>query len=581
MTSIDDDVHRSEVRSGMRIEWDLPIPMRDGTILRADVFLPLEDGQYPVIVTHGPYAKGLTFQVGFAGMWNRLVEAHPDVPRGSTNEFQVWETVDPEKWVPDGYACVRIDSRGSGRSPGVLEVWSPQEAEDYYDAIEWLAVQPWCSGKVGLLGISYYAANQWQVAALKPPHLTAICPWEGYVDFYRGFTRHGGIMMRFGEIWLHNQVFSVQHGLGERGGRSRMTGELITGPETLSEDELACNRVETFQEVARRPFDDDFYRAHGADPSLIDVPLLSAGNWSHHLHTRGNFEGYDRASSPQKWLEIHGNEHFAEFYTDYGIGLQKQFFGHFLQGADNGWTDRAPVTLQIRHTDGTFVERAEQEWPLERTEWTRLNLDPSTSTLTSAVPADGGIEIDATDPAGATFWSEPLEQTTELTGPMSASLLVSSSTSDADVFVTFRIQDETGHDVWFVTATEERGIATFGALRASHRELDEEQSTPYRPVHPHQRAMPLTPGEPVRLEIEILPSSMVMPAGYRFGFTVSGCDYEIPGDGPWPSIYGMVMKGQGLFMHDDPSDRPADIFGGRITIHAGADGSSVLIPVIP
>ena len=166
---------RSEQRDGMHVDWDAEITMRDGLVLRADVFRPVGGGRHPVLLSMGPYAKGLAYQEGFASMWERMVAAHPDVPAGSTNAYQNWEVVDPEKWVPAGYACVRVDSRGAGRSPGRMEVWSPQEAEDFHDCIEWAGVQGWSNGKVGLSGISYYAINQWQVASLQPPHLAAIC----------------------------------------------------------------------------------------------------------------------------------------------------------------------------------------------------------------------------------------------------------------------------------------------------------------------------------------------------------------------------------------------------------------------
>ena len=147
----------STVADGMRIDWDVPIQMDDGIVLRADVFRPIEEGRYPVLMTLGPYAKGLPFQTGYAGMWKTIEANYPDVLRGSTNKYQNWETCDPEKWVPDGYVCVRVDSRGAGRSPGYLDVYSPRENLDYYHCIEWAGTQPWSNGKVGLLGISYYA----------------------------------------------------------------------------------------------------------------------------------------------------------------------------------------------------------------------------------------------------------------------------------------------------------------------------------------------------------------------------------------------------------------------------------------
>src|SRR5687767_8009978 len=164
-----------EVRDGMRVHWDAPIPASDGIVLRADVFRPLDEGRHPVILTYGPYGKGLAFQEGNKAAWERLTAAHPDVLQGSSNKYQSWELVDPEKWVPDGYAAVRVDSRGTGHSPGYIDFWSPRETQDLYECIEWCAAQPWCSGKVGLNGISYYAMNAWQVACLEPPHLTAIC----------------------------------------------------------------------------------------------------------------------------------------------------------------------------------------------------------------------------------------------------------------------------------------------------------------------------------------------------------------------------------------------------------------------
>src|SRR6516162_3212485 len=212
----------SENRDGMRIDWNVPIAMDDGVVLRADVFRPVAEGRYPVILSYGPYAKGLAFQDGYPSAWQRMAERHPDVTAGSSNLYQSWEVVDPEKWVPHDYACVRVDSRGCGCSPGFIDHFSPRETKDFYDCIEWAAAQPWSSGKVGLNGISYYAINQWHVASLQPPHLAAMCIWEGAADWYRDMTHHGGIVCTFWENWYDMQVKTVQYGAGERGKRSRV-----------------------------------------------------------------------------------------------------------------------------------------------------------------------------------------------------------------------------------------------------------------------------------------------------------------------------------------------------------------------
>jgi predicted acyl esterase len=576
------DQGTSEFRDGMRIDWDVPIAMDDGLVLRADVFRPPRDGRYPVILTYGPYAKGLAFQDGYSSAWERMAQQHPDVTAGSSNKYQNWEVVDPEKWVPDGYVCVRVDSRGAGRSPGYIDHFSPRETRDFYDCIEWAGVQPWSNGKVGLNGISYYAINQWHVASLQPPHLAAICVWEGAADWYRDMTHHGGILCTFWANWYDMQVKTVQHGLGERGPRSRVTGELVCGPETLSEAELARNRCDFGNEILAHPLDDDYHKARSPDWSKITVPLLSAANWGGQgLHPRGNFEGFVRAASRDKWLEAHGIEHWTEFYTDYGVRLQKRFFDHFLKGAANGWERQPRVQLQVRHID-RFVERHESEWPLARTRWTRFHLDPERLSL-EAEPATAAKQVafDALG-EGVTFTSAALAEETEITGPSAVKLWVSSSTVDADIFAVLRVFAPDGREVVFQGALDPHTPIGQGWLRASHRKLDPALSTPYRPYHTHDERQELTPGEPVELDIEIWPTSIVVPKGYRLALTIRGKDYEYGGPPARLSNMKNPMTGCGPFLHDDPRDRPKSVFGGRATLHIGGGRPAyALLPVIP
>src|ERR671919_2809918 len=249
-----------ESRDGMWIDWDLPIRMDDGLLLRADVFRPPQEETYPVILTYGPYGKGLAFQEGYVDQWEIMARQHPDVTAGSSNLYQSWEVVDPEKWVPHGYICVRVDSRGCGCSPGTIDHFSPRETRDFYHCIEWAGIQPWSNGKVGLNGISYYAINQWHVASLQPPHHTAMCIWEGAADWYRDMTHHGGILCTFWANWYDKQVLTVQHGLGTRGPRDPNTGELVCGPETLSDEELVKNRTTFGDEILAHPLDDHYHR---------------------------------------------------------------------------------------------------------------------------------------------------------------------------------------------------------------------------------------------------------------------------------------------------------------------------------
>ncbi len=571
-----------EIRDGMRVLWNAPIPMDDGIVLRADVFLPAAEGRYPVVLTYGPFAKGLSFQEGNPGAWEHLTKMHPEVLQGSSNLYQSWELVDPEKWVPEGYACLRIDSRGVGRSPGFIDPWSPREAQDIYQCIEWAAAQTWSNGKVGMNGISYYAINAWQAAALQPPHLAAIVVWEGSGDYYREATRHGGILSGFLTNWFPRAVERVQHGLGERGLRSQVTGEWVSGPETLPPEELKKRHIDIERWMLDRPLDEADHRARSPQWERITVPVLSAANWGGQgLHTRGNFEGFMHAASQHKWLEAHGGAHWESFYTDYGIALQKRFLGHFLKGENTGWGRQPRVLLQVRHVD-RFVERAENAWPLERTRWTRFYLDPGDGSLRTDAPAvTERLDYEALG-HGLMFLSAPLRDEMEITGPVAAKLFVSSNTSDADLFLVLRVFTPDGREVTFQGANDPRTPIGQGWLRASHRKLDPTRSLPYRPWHTHDEPQPLTPGAAVELDIEVWPTCIVVPRGYRLGLSVRGKDYEHPGGKITVPGFKYTHTGVGPFVHTNTHDRPAAIFGGINTLHfSAAHQPYLLLPVIP
>lgn len=577
----------TEIRDGMRIDWDVPIAMDDGVVLRADVFRPVADGQYPVLLTYGPYAKGLAFQEGYPSAWQRMAQQHPDVTAGSTNKYQNWEVVDPEKWVPHGYACVRVDSRGCGRSPGYVQHFAPRETRDFELCIEWAGTRAWSNGKVGLNGVSYFGINQWQVASRQPKHLAAICVWEGAADWYRDMTHHGGILSTFWANWYDMQVKTVQYGLGTRGPRSAVTGDLVCGPETLDEAQLAKNRCDFGEEIRSQPLDGPYFHERSPDWSKVDVPMLTAANWGGQgLHLRGNFEGYYRAASKHKWLEAHGLEHWTEFYTAYGVALQRRFFDHFLKGVDNGWHKEPRVRLKVRHLDH-FEERTESDWPLPRTRWTSLHLAPASGdgpgTLAQIAPAgESTVSFDALGD-GLTFLTPPLGEATELTGPSSVKLWVSSSTTDADLFVVLRVFAPDGNEVVFQGAIDPHTPIGQGWLRASHRRLDPQLSRPWRPYHTHDRIEPLTPGTPVELDIEIWPTCLVVPAGYRIGLSVRGRDYEYAkSTGARLSNFKNELRGCGPFLHDDPRDRPPEVYGGRTTLHFGVGRPGwLMLPVIP
>ncbi len=492
-------------------------------------------------MTHGPYGKDRH--------WADRVQQHARDLGGGP--FINWETPDPETWVPKGYVVVRVDTRGVGASPGLLNPFLRQTAEDYYDAIEWAAGQPWSTGKVGLLGISFYAMNQWTVGALKPPHLAAMVPWEAAADLYRDFMRAGGILNSgFLSWWWPNTVLNVQHG----------------SDGSLSEDERAANRLESLSDEAlEHPLIDSFYTDWMSDLSNIEVPFLSVGNWGNiGLHLRGNIEAFVNASSPQKWLRIVTGDHIHPFYEPENIALEERFLGHFLKGEDTGWSDEPRVMLAIRDgADSTW--RGEDDWPIPRTEWTKSFLDAGQLTLRSTAPASESTVSYAALEGSLTFSTSPFEVETEITGPVALRLWLSSATADADVFVRLGQVDREGHEVMGFGPEENAVALTQGWLRASHRKLDPQRSLPYRPYHSHDELQPLTPGEPVALDIEVWATSIVFRVGSRLILEVAGHEMA-----------------SSHFLHHDERDRPADVFGAQNTIHTGPEHPShLLLPVIP
>jgi predicted acyl esterase len=554
----------------MRVDKNVGIEMRDGLVLRANLFRPEEDGFFPVIMSMGIYGKDVHFKDAYKIPWQVLKKLYPDVDaNGSSGAYLRWEFPDPERWVPDGYVVVAIDARGSGQSPGYLDPFSATGTYDYYDAIEWAGRQPWSNGKVGLLGISYLAITQWQVAGLRPPHLAAICPWEGGSDLYRDWSHHGGIFSnQFPTEWMPRQVIPNQHGNAQSHHRDAITGERTTGPDAYDECVLTGSRADHAADLLTHPLDDAWYRDRSPTLERIEVPLLSAGNWGGGgLHLRGNIEGYLRAGAEDKRLFIHIGTHFESFYLPRYVAVQKRFFDQYLKGIDTGWKKEPPVELEIRRPDGASA-RAEREWPLARTEWQRYFLHPQQASMTLREPASDSEMSYAALGDGLNFSTAPFDQEVEFTGPVAARLFVSSSTDDMDIFVTLRLIDPAGVEVVFVGASEPVPV-TRGWLRVSHRKLDVQKSTFYRPFLKHDERQMVEPGHIYGVDLEIWPTSVVVPPGYRLVLSLRGSDFEFPGL-------------PGRMLHNSPIDRPADRFGGRCTLFTGPQcPSCLLLPMIP
>ena len=374
--------------------------------------------------------------------------------------------------------------------------------------------------------------------------------------------------------------YNNQHGLERSRFVSSTTGvdtgpDRPTGPEVLSDNELMLNRIDMNEAYKAHPLNDSFYRARTPNLANIKGPILMAGNWNGvGLHGRASPESYNRVSTPakDKWLEMHPGRHWEEFYIDSGVKLQKAFFGHYLKGLDNGWDRQPHVQVTIR-TPTSLEKRMEDEYPLARTKFTNLFLDATgregPKRIAARNPeANGHVRYEPMRGDGVQFLTEPLPEDMEILGPVSARLWISSATRDADLFLTLHAFDPSGKEVTFDgTSAPGRPVAQ-GWLRASHRRTDPKLSSPGRPWHTHDLVEKLSPGRIYPVDVEIWPTSMVFPKGYRLGLTVDGKDYLGSGDRPTA--------------HTDPDDRPASEFGGTVTLYTGGDSESYLtLPVVP
>lgn len=353
----------------------------------------------------------------------------------------------------------------------------------------------------------------------------------------------------------------------------------------MSEEELAANRTDIVRDFKSHPLDDDWTRVRSAKWENVKIAVLSAGNWGGQaLHLRGNVEGFVRAATQNKWLEMHGREHWTLFYSDYGIDIQKRFFDCFLRGDDSGWVNQPRVLLNVRRPGEHFERRAEEAWPLPDTQWTPVHLDAAGRALgDKPAGSSAAISFDATGP-GVTFMGPQLEDEIEITGPIAAKLSISSSTTDADIFLVFHVFDEAGKEVTFQGSMEPLSCVGKGWLRASHRKLDPNLTLEYRPYHTHDEVQPLVPGQIYSLDIEVWPTCIQIPKGYRYGLTVLGRDFFHEDKGVEYDNFGQSAgrNGSGPMIHDDPDDRPLEIFGGTTTIHFGPEcQNSLLLPVIP
>ena len=490
------------IASDVMLERDVSVRMSDGVQLLANVFRSCQPRPSPVLISVTPYSKDVLPDRKMM-LFMRLAGArfgHLDC-----SSWTGFEAPDPLFWVRAGYAVVQADVRGMHKSEGSASVLSDRDAQDYCELIAWAAGQPWSSGAVGLLGVSYLAMSQWRAAARRPPLLRAICPWEGVTDPLRELGYQDGVPETgFIHLWWH---FRMQAGHNKR-----------------------FPMQENFpQDRDQHPLDDAYWETKRPALEQIEVPALVCASWSDHgLHTRGSLEGFERIASVHKWLYTHGGRKWETFYSPEARETQRRFFDHFLKDEPNGWETTPRVRLAVRRSLKISDVREVAQWPLPEVQYVPLYLDAVTGTLVPTAPDnEGQVQYDPRSSSGerASF-TYRFEQETELIGSMTLALWVSTSQGDdMDLFVLLRKFDATGNEVCFYgyNGFARDGVAK-GWLRVSHRELDPRRSRPGRVFHTHRLRQPILPDEVVLVEIEVIASSTCFEAGTSLRVEVLGHD---------------------------------------------------------
>ena len=563
---------------GIKKMTDVEIPTRDGSYLLADVYRPIHAGEYPVVMSQGAYGK--SYIRGCICSKKDLLEAEELEDKYFAGEpmplfggrfmkvdWEEWELANTVDWVPEGYVVIRVENRGICNTPGVFEQFSLKEAEDYYDAIEWAADQPWSNGNVGLYGSSYYAMNQYNVAQLQPPSLKAMIPVSGDIDSYRDYI--------FSRGGLYNTFNFVS---------AQCCG-------------LACEYVNWINKVMENPFDDpDIYGPKGSlcispDMDKVTVPFWSGMGIDAIMHNRGSSEAFIQAASENKKITVisdppgHGwvykKEHHKELMA---------FFDYWLKNEDNGIMEKPPVNLMIRTGNNGYYWMYENEWPLARTQYTRYYLDADSSgwegdgnkkdfmKLTASKPAkemsrtysaDVNYGVDPCWSYGISFITDPMPGDMVIAGYIKLVTWVSSTSHDMELHASIKVMDENNNEVPYAVNNPRSNSfpVSLGGLKVSHRKLDKDKSTIYRPYHTHLETdyAPLSsPDEVVEVEVELTPTTALIRKGHRIRLDIQ------------------PATGCGIFRRSFDAIDTTYQEGSVNTIYTGPDHISyVQLPVIP
>lgn len=508
---------------GIICEQDIPVTLRDGATIYADIFRPVNQMDIPAIISWSYFGKrpGEGFDE-----WQLI-----GVPPGTVSRMAKFESPDPAFWCHYGYAVANVDPRGVGHSQGDINMFGSQDARDGYDFIEWLAGQYWCNGKIGMSGNSGVAMTQWRIAAEQPPHLACIAPWEGTGDLYRESLYEGGIPA----LSFNNFIL----------------GSLI-GPGYIDD---------TVAMAEKYPFLNEYWEDKIPKWEKIKIPTYTTVSWNH-FHLRGSIEGFRRIRSTKKWLRAHREFEWPDTYNSFSLDDLKKFYDRYLKGIRNGWelTPRVRLEVMDAYDFNYQTNRPEKEFPLARTQYNKLYIDAARGSM-QFEPVSEASKVRYEGDKGSVNFDIKFEEDTEITGYMKLRLWVEAEGyNEMDLFLAVQKLDCDGK--WLpVNVLGEPHPGAWGKIRVSRRQTDTKLSTDFQPVQAHRSEQKLTPGEIVPVDIEILPHSRIWHKGEQLRLVVSG----------------HYMR-EGWF---EPLSWETDNRGNHI-IHSGGEYDSYLqVPVIP
>ena len=561
-TVVDEVFHPLE--HDIRFIKDEQVPMRDGVKILTDVYLPVSgsevaslsglevtspqnlktsepQNQYPAIIAWSPYGKNSGNADRFKNLFGLL-----GLDQKRMSGLQKFEGPDPDYWCAQGYAIVYPDPRGIGRSEGDSTMLGTQEGQDGADLVEWVARQPWCNGKVAMSGTSYLSFSQWFIAAERPEHLVCTQVTEALTDGYRDMCLVGGMP----DYVFTEGIQNNHEGFGQREDVAEESRQYPFANHPLWQDKIA------------RVWD-------------IEIPILVVASYSNVLHTDGTFRAWRQLGSKEKWLRIHDNLEWQDYYEPKYVEERLRFFDYYMKGIDNGWKDTPTVRYCLHDMEGSNkVDQPATEFPPVGTEYKRLYLNGLTRQLQNEAPATDtpAFYLCESDAPKASFYLTVNEETNFIGYPKAHLFVEADGSDDMDLFLIVQKLDRQfnvlrqftipslsprTHDMLENHGGVAKYSGAYGRLRVSHRHLDKAQSTDIIPVLAFDREEKLSKGEIVEIEVPLAPTGLTLYPGETLRFMVSS-----------QNITGNVHPGVPAYVSPDNH--------GRHIIHCGGEYQSYL-----